>query len=98
MDGRVAVYLRGGRRGHLGILQRVDFIHSQNRRPGISSTSSSPSTSSSTSSSVAQGLAKYSEQLQEAGFGISLPVPSADALPTTLYGHSTRRPLSHAER
>jgi hypothetical protein len=31
-------------------------------------------------------------------FGISLPARSADALPATLYGHSTWRPLSHAER
>jgi len=35
---------------------------------------------------------------QEADFGISLPVPSADALPATLYGHSTWRPPSRAER
>jgi hypothetical protein len=33
-----------------------------------------------------------------AEFGISLPAPSADALLATLYGHSTWRPLSRAER
>jgi len=31
-------------------------------------------------------------------FGISLPAPSADALSATLYGHSTWRPLSRADR
>jgi len=30
--------------------------------------------------------------------GISLSAPSADVLSATLYGHSTWRPLSHAER
>jgi hypothetical protein len=31
-------------------------------------------------------------------FGVSLPAPSADALSATLYGHSSGRPLSRAER
>jgi len=35
---------------------------------------------------------------QSADLGISLPAPSADALAATLYGHSTWRPLSCAER
>ena len=35
---------------------------------------------------------------QYADFGKSLPAPSADALPATLYGHSTWRPLSRGER
>jgi hypothetical protein len=38
-----------------------------------------------------------SDVLQQADFGISLLSLSADALPATLYGYSTWRPLSCAE-
>ena len=33
-----------------------------------------------------------------AELGISLPAPSADAVPATMYEHSTWRPISDAER
>jgi hypothetical protein len=52
-----------------------------------------------------EALAESAGQVQaevgphkQADFVISLPVPSADALSANLYGHSTWRPLSRAER
>jgi hypothetical protein len=43
-------------------------------------------------------VASVQLRVVEADFSISLPAPSADTLHATLYGHSTWRPLSRAER
>jgi hypothetical protein len=40
----------------------------------------------------------HSADVEKADFGTSLPAPSADALPATLHGYSTWRPLSRVER
>jgi hypothetical protein len=40
-------------------------------------------------SSVVIGKAHHWSPEQLADFGVSLPAPSADALPATLYGHSS---------
>jgi len=51
-----------------------------------------------TTAAAALLVAAVQGSSQYTGFGISRPAPSADALPATLYGHSTWRPISRVQR